>query len=248
MSPISRGPFHYWLAVILLTAAAAAMQVAKDYKILTVIKKPLPLRVPLNDLDRAALAPFRFEASRSMSHDIVQELGTDQYIYWILSDPEARRGKDGRVSVFVTYYTDIQDQVPHVPEECYFQGAFTPGDNDTLTMRLDKLEREIQIRRLSFYAPKQTSKQSVVYYTICVNGDFYASRTPVRFRMGDRKETHLYYSKIEICFQGKRNQDVANLDERARLVMDRVIAELVNTHWPLKGSELGGNHTAPERE
>ncbi|MFQ5411911.1 MAG: exosortase-associated EpsI family protein, partial [Phycisphaerae bacterium] len=142
----ARGSSHYWLAVFLLAVGAAAMQVAKDYKILTVIKKPLPLRKPLNDLDRSALAPFRFEASRTMSPDIVQELGTDQYIYWTLLDPAKRRAKDRPVSVFVTYYTDIQDQVPHVPEECYHQGAFTPGDDDTLTMRLDSLQRDVKIR------------------------------------------------------------------------------------------------------
>jgi len=248
MSPHARGPYHYWLAVILLAAGAAAMQVAKDYKILTVIKKPLPLRTPLNDLNRAALAPFRFEASRAMSHDIVQELGTDQYIYWILSDPEARRGKDGQVSVFVTYYTDIQDQVPHVPEECYFQGAFIPGDDDTLTFTLDSLGRDVTVRRLSFYPPKQTTQKSYVYYTICVNGDFYASRLPVRLRMGDRKETHLYYSKVEVSFNSLKNPILADLDERAQLVMDKVISELVNTHWPRKGSELGGNRAAGERE
>ncbi|MFQ5411560.1 MAG: hypothetical protein ACE5EC_04660, partial [Phycisphaerae bacterium] len=95
---------------------------------------------------------------------------------------------------------------------------------------------------------QQTTEESYVYYTICVNGDFYANRLPVRLRMGDRKETHLYYSKVEVSFSGLNNPDLADLDQRARSVMDIIITELVNTHWPRKGSELGGDQTAGERE
>jgi hypothetical protein len=43
----------------------------------------------------------------------------------LINDPLAGGLRSKLVNLTVTYYTGVQDQVPHVPEECVFQGGMT---------------------------------------------------------------------------------------------------------------------------
>lgn len=235
-----RSKVHYGLAVVVLAAGAIGMKAAKARGFLTVLKEPLPIRKPLRDLDRDSLGPFVVLSVKKLGADIVQELGTEEYINWVLVDSRLKKQTLASVSLSVTYYTDVLDQVPHVPEECYFQGAFSPAGDETLMLKTDRPGQEIPVRRLSFFPPRQFVKKTYVYYTIRVNEAFYAKRRSVRWRMGSTDDTHLYYSKVEVGFQHVPAGNVGGLDRRAKELFDLVIAELEKSHWPRKGTEHGG--------
>lgn len=235
-----RSKVHYGLAVLVLAAAAIGMKTAKARGFLTVLKKPLPIRKPLRDLDRDALGPFEVLSVRRLGADIVQELGTEEYINWVLVDSRLKKQALASVFLSVTYYTDVLDQVPHVAEECYFQGAFSPAGDETLTLKMDRLGQEVPLRRLSFFPPREFVKKTYVYYTIRVNETFYAKRLSVRLRMASPLDTHLYYSKVEIGFQNVVAKNLGNLDRRAKELFELVIIELEKSHWPRKGTEHGG--------
>jgi hypothetical protein len=236
---VTRSRVHFALAALLLGGAAAGLESAKERGLLRLIKQPLPIRKPLGDLDRRCLAPLELVSAQKLSPDILQELGTDEYINWNLRAP---RSEDRRRAAYlsITYYTGVVDQVPHVPEECMAQGAFTQASDETLEMALPRLGQTIEIRRLTFYPPREIALQTYVYYTICVNGDYYVSRNRVRARMGDLRDTHLYYSKIEIAFKGPAGINLAVLDRQARELFDGALSELVQSHFPLAGWERGG--------
>lgn len=231
---------HYGLAVLVLVGGAIGMKVAKARGSLTVLKKPLPIRKPLRDIDRDALGAFEVLSVRKLAPDIVQELGTEEYINWVLSDSRFRKTSMATVYLSITYYTDVLDQVPHVPEECYFQGAFSQSGDETLVFKMDRLGREIPVRRLSFFPPREFVKKTYVYYTFRVNESFYTNREAVRLRMASPLDTHLYYSKVEVCFQDVEENALANVDRRARALLDLSINELEKSHWPRKGTERGG--------
>ncbi len=208
------------------------MHLAKENKWLVVLKKPLTILKPLHDLDRSALSPFVFGEQHTLAPDTIEELGTDQYIEWVLEHRDPPEGLPAQALLFVTYYTGVQDQVPHVAEECYHQGAFTPAGQGELSLSIPELFREVPVTRLGFYPPREIANPTYVYYTICANGDFYAGRWGVRNRISQRDESHAYYSKVEISITGSPENNPAVVDRVALELMKNVVVELVSSHWP----------------
>jgi hypothetical protein len=108
-----------------------------------------------------------------------------------------------------------------------------------MDMALPELGETIQIRRLSFIRRDLTTR-TYVYYTICVNGQFFGRRDMVRGVMADPRDSHLYYSKVEVAIREKPGVQIEELDQAARIVLDKTITELMRSHWPLRGWERGG--------
>lgn len=244
MTRESKNRLNALLALFVLATSAVLMQTARARGWLVLIKKPLPLRKPLEDLDRAAIAPLLLVSSQRLAQEVVDELGTDQYINWVLKEPTGIDSKGRMIDLAVTYYTGVVDQVPHVPEECLQQGAFTLDTDEAIEMELPGVGETISVRRQSFFPPRDLTIKTYVYYTICVNGDFYAKRNPARRRMADWSETHLYYSKVEVSFRGRPDLEVATLDGTARTLFDRAIEELIKSHWPPRGAARKGESAA----
>ncbi len=235
-----RGNIHYALAVLILAVSAGLMQAAKSYGWLIVIKKALLIRKPLTDMDRGCLAPFEYVGLQRLPPEVEGELGTEEYLNWIIDLPALDKPWRGRCFLSVTYFTGKQDRLPHVAEECMHQSGYAKERDDELTMELAGIGETIPVRRLRFAPRRQTGSRMYVYYVICVNHDFYAGRTGARIRMANDEETHLYHCKVEISFQGVDDTKLGEVDERAQDVFDKAIAELVRSHWPLRGWEKGG--------
>jgi hypothetical protein len=233
----TRNNVYFIIAVLMLASCAGWLQAKSSAGTLRLIKKPLPIRKPLIDLDRSAMSPFEVVKAERLSPEIVENLGTQEYLTWVLV---SRAKSEARpIQLSVTYYTGVQDQVPHVPEECLYQGGMTQDTDDTLNLHLPRLGEDVSVRRLSFRSPRQVGVRSYVYYTICVNGTFCSDRTTARFRMGNLTDSHLYYSKVELALDGSGDVDLTVMNNRAVEVLDRALTELRKSHWPPKGSERG---------
>lgn len=231
---------RFILAMIVLAGGAARLQYAKARGELQLIKKALPIRKPLPDFDLKVLAPWEGTGIR-MQPDIEQELGTSEYGQWTLQKPGTKG--EAATSLFLTYYTGVQDQVPHVPEECYRVGG-SPLDADVELTNVDIGGQKASLRKLTFLpTPKEMQDGDVgrkyVYYLIAVNGELLASRNAVRFRMADPRDSHLYYSKVELTFHSREVLEGSGLDGVAVDLLDRTVTELFKSHWPPKGAERG---------
>lgn len=233
---------HYLIAVIILAICASGLQVANSIGYFVVVKKPLPIRKPLKDLERKCVTPLAFVSSDTMSDEVVAELGTTEYVSWLLNEAAPNGSPSSPVRLSVTYYTGKVDQVPHVPEECIYQGGMDPGgDDDTLTLRVPNHEGDIPLRRLSFRPRAGDGSKVYDYYTICVNNKYFSTRDWARLEMSSRRATHMFYSKIEVMYPGgPGGGKLEDLDQRAMKLIGRVIEELTRTHYPLRGWEQGG--------
>jgi hypothetical protein len=240
--PIRLGSRYYLLAVVVLAVSAAGMQTARSLGWLTDIKKPLQIRNPLSDLNRDCLAPMKFVSAGKLDEEMEIELGTTEYINWLLESPA--RTKLWRDPIFfsVTYYTGKQDPVPHVPEECMWQAGLSPypaGDgNLELTPR--ESGEAVHVRRVAFFPRASDGTKLYDYYTIRVNGNFFSGRESARPYLSVPWETHLYYSKVEVMFQGVRDENLEQVDKAALALLGPVVDELLKSHYPLKGWEKGG--------
>lgn len=250
MTSSARNNLHFALAAIVLAGSALFLQAANERGLLRVLKKPLPVRKPLVDLSQSVMAPFKLVSASRLSPETEEELGTKEYVNWRMKGPIGKGGTEQEFGVTISYYTGVQDQVPHVPEECLGAGAFPMASDETLDMPLDRLAQETRaqghetktasIRRLSFSQPREIGKRLWVYYTISVNGEFHSGRQGARFKMADSSDTHLYYSKVELDIPAPANANLAELDRAANELFDRLLGELVKSHWPRRGWERGG--------
>jgi hypothetical protein len=248
MSLNTRSNVHFLLGSAVLVASGAFLHAASSRGYLRVMKKALPLRRPMVDFDQRALAPYQLITGGRLSPENEEELGTKEYLNWTLRPPAGPLGEP-HIDLMVSYYTGLPDQVPHVAEECFHMGGWLQASDDTVEMICPRLAEAtgkqgrrietLDARRLSFTSQRLIGTRTWAYYTIVANGDFYPNRQLVRMRMIDPRDSHLYYSKVEVDIRAPSHSDLKALDTIANEVLDRVLAELVQSHWPLRGSERG---------
>jgi hypothetical protein len=183
------------------------------------------------------------EKAKITNPDILQSLGTRDYIQWLLEDPQVPASSPVRYcSLFITYYTGNPDRVPHVPEECYIGGGNNSlKDSQSHVLRLSAAEGspgELSVRRLVF-AP-QTAEEldpqaefSVLYF-FKANGQYADGRTGIRFIMSKNFTCkYSYFSKVEWKFSGTSSspsaEDIVKASEK---LMSVLLPILETQHWP----------------
>ncbi len=204
-----------------------------------VIKKPVPLKKPLNDLVHAALSPYKVERVQQIPAETIDRLGTRDYIQWILSDPDRNSPLRGMpISLFVTYYTGQPDQVPHVPDECYVGSGFKIARDAAPKIAIPALGPEVAVpfTLLEFERDDMLrgKQYTTVMYTFKANDSFTATRDGVRSVLGDPGATHAYYCKVEVSTAMPSDQPIGQeaFVEGMTDFLQVVIPVLVRDHWP----------------
>ncbi|UCE59616.1 MAG: exosortase-associated EpsI family protein [Phycisphaerales bacterium] len=223
------------LAVVLLGASALlAGPFARSLKFKQA-KLPIALRAPLSALRVDALSPYRVVDRTILTPEVVDALGTDRYVSWLLEDTSLSNDDPLRlVSLFVTYYSGGRDLVPHTPDVCYLGSGYEPAQgHENLTVEVASLKptfASVPVRVCTFVqtAVFDRRKRTVVYTFHC-NGRFTATRNGVRVSINNPRNTYAYFSKVEISFpKATRTESV----EGAAKIFDRVLPVLMEDHWP----------------
>ncbi|HPD32356.1 MAG TPA: hypothetical protein PLL20_20370 [Phycisphaerae bacterium] len=224
--------------VAMLALFAGGFQLLAAVRGFIFVKQRVDLKTPLNLLKQERLAPYKLLQPIEIQSDILNQLGTDQYVHWILQVPEKpEQPASGRIfSLFVTYYTGLPDAVPHAPEACYAGGGHklikqTP-DEVTITSQGQQIVVPVQV--LEFEKESQFGRNSrIVLYTFHANGQFRPDRTAVRLAIGSLTDRYAYFSKVEVGVdldgrQFTKEQAVALAKEFLRVAMP----VLLEDHWP----------------
>jgi hypothetical protein len=200
-------------------------------------KEAVPLRKPLYRMDKAALAPYELREAVDIPPEVVDTLGTDMYIQWVLEDTSITDLSDRtkRAVLFVTYYTGQPDPVPHVPEVCYLGSGYKVESLEDDTLEIPEIGQTIPVRVLTFASPTRLgASHASVLYTFSANGAFASDRTQVRMRLGRPWERYAYFSKVEVRFDSVDGKS-ANTEEllaASRKLFGKVMPLLVEQHWP----------------
>ena len=102
------------------------------------------------------------EKTKIENQDILNTLGTEDYIQWTLEDKSVpAESKTRFCTLFITYYS-LPDIVPHRPEECYIGGGLQGIKFETVMLRAIQglYEREIKTRYLVFADTKSGGFES----------------------------------------------------------------------------------------
>ena len=82
----------FLICVIILAVAGVGMSTAIKSLGMYLQKEPIPLKKSLNFLDENGLLSYKVEAQNKLkieNQEIVKELGTQDYIQWIIEDMNA---------------------------------------------------------------------------------------------------------------------------------------------------------------
>ena len=234
----------FLICTVVLAAAGAGMSVATKKLGVYLQKEPLPLKKPLSALDEQKLTPYKVVTKLTIENkDILQSLGTEDYIQWVLEDPcEPVTGATRNVLLFVTYY-EVPDRVPHVPEECYTGGGYEWLSSESIAFQIRDADRERTVpgRVVFFRTPagdlSQRSEQFPVLYLFRVNGQYEGDRKDARMALNRNIfSKYSYFSKIELAFSqayiAPSGEDAAAAGERLLSVLLPILEQ---DHWPDEG-------------
>ncbi len=225
----------FLVAVIILGAAAVLAGPVGSWLQFRLEKLQLALIKPLAAMNVDAIYPYRLMDRQMLEPSVVEALGTTEYIHWTLEDTNVAKSDPlRRATLFVTYYTGGRDLVPHVPDECMLGAGYQPAQaHENTNLRLSALIPEhptVPVRVCTFVrtAIHNRTKMTVVY-SFAVNGTFAATRNNVRLLTADPRNTHAYFSKVEVSFPGAtREQSVLG----AQKLLDTVLPVLLRDHYP----------------
>ena len=237
----------FLISFVLLGVFAGGMSYFKAHWSIILIKKPLSLKEPFDMLDGKLLEPYKvLEKSKIDNKDVLESLGTEEYLQWFLEDTTVDTLSPVRnCSLFITYYTGSPDQVPHVPEACYMGGGFESDEKFEVDLNVGDINMpgisgnvKIPATGLIFGQRSsevwQTSIKFPVIYFFKVNGQYKGNRTSVRIALGDLTSEYSYFSKIEIKFFNLKGlyPEKAQAVEATEKLLKVLLPVLEKNHWP----------------
>ncbi len=233
----------FLLCVVILAAAGSGMSVAIRSFGVYLQKEPLPIKKSLDLLDTSDLSPYRVVLPKYKieDKDILEKLGTQDYIQWVLEDTDELVDESVRkFMLFITYY-QLPDRVPHVPEECYAGAGFQRLASDSVSFEIDDNSgpKAIYGKYLVFGGSKTgqwwNNSQFPVLYLFRVNGEYAGSREEARIILNKNLfYEHSYFSKVEIVFnQGSVVPDKKKAVEAGEKIFNVILSILEKEHWPL---------------
>ncbi len=236
----------FLICTIVLVVACSFMSLAIKGFADFVKKEPLPLKKSLDllDEDKKALGCYKvLSKQKVLNEQIVNELGTEDYIEWTLENTEEPSDSPVRMcSLFITYYR-MPDRIPHVPDECYVGVGYQrlAGNNINFKVNIDGVEQELPGRCVIFSSVGDnywSSRKFPVLYLFRVNDEYCGNRESARVALDKNLfGRHSFFSKVELRFFND------NFGSKTSLSMDEAIQAgskflevflpiLQKEHWP----------------
>lgn len=223
-------------ALLILGAAAVLAVPVNAWMKVKLTKKALPLQQPLAMLDQKALYPYRPKGDPYLLEPaVVEALGTKQYLSWTIEDTSVPENHPLRLAnLFITYYSGGPNLVPHTPDVCYLGAGYQPAcPHETIDAELATMNdaiRRIPVRVLTFAATALFDQSQIsVVYTFGCNGKIAADREAIRALINEPKNTHAYFSKVEVSFHNATREDSI---QGAKKLFAVVLPLLIRNHWP----------------
>lgn len=241
------------ICAVVLAIAGGGMSIAIKSFGVYLKKTPLLLKKSLDLLDEGTLASYKVMRKGKIENEqIIKELGTEDYIQWVLEDADAAADSAVRkCSLFITYYKLPDPRVVHVPDECYMGVGYQRLASDGVTFKINKdgSEQNIPGRCLVFAGTDSSYGYNdikfAVLYLFNVNGKYKGSREAARVVLNKNlRGEYSYFSKVEWKFFNTRfGQTVYPSREEAVTASQKLLAVILpileREHWPEWASVKG---------
>ncbi len=250
----------FLICAVVLAVSGAGKKAVIEITGAKLKKEPIDLQKSLMNIDENLLGPYKVvEKNVIENEDVLESLGTKEYIQWQLEDTEVDKADPTRYcSLFITYY-GVPDRIPHVPEECYVGSGSRQLSRDLLTLNIKfpddstigqgveeagrKVTKQLDVRHLVFVRSSaniwQTGSKFYRLYVFRVNNDYANSRTGVREILSrNLLGKYSYFSKVEWGFHGSRLNRIIHPEKKDYVVASEKLLSvflpiLETEHWPV---------------
>jgi hypothetical protein len=234
----------FLICIGILAAWAAGLPIIEHIFGLYLKKEPIPLKKSLDSLDEIGLGHYKVKKLKIQSEDVINTLGTQNYIQWLLEDTNSPADSPVRYCMlFITYY-DLPDIVPHVPEECYIGGGNEKLNSEGMNLPVqgEDFHKTIPVQCLVFGATEGQFLAEVkfpIFYLFNTDGVYTNSREETRVVLNKNIfSKYSYFSKVEWKFFNS-NQFSATVypdkDEAVKAskrLLAVILPKLEKEHWP----------------
>ncbi len=221
------GPFLTAALLLILAAAIlppALRALASHYE-----KEPIAIRRSLKTFDPQRLPFFARGWNLDSIPASVEDIGTEEYLHIAFQSKDKSKLLQ-RIELFITYYSDPRDKVPHTPEVCSRQAGAIVRELTTATIDIPE-SGPIEVKLLILDDQKHSS---LTLYVFCVEGLFRHDREQVRWVIGKPGHRHVFFSKIEAAAVLPANGDTQIAFEACKTVLCQVIPVLVHDYFPTR--------------
>jgi len=225
---------NFLVPVIILTAWGIAGEPAFNALSKYYAKEPISIRKPLKDFDILRLPSF--QSGWSVSHHSAQpeEIGTEEYVHIVLKPTSKSGNLPQQADLFITYYSNSRDKVPHTPEVCARQAGAIVREMSTIAINMDGLLPEYDRLKVRLLMIELPGYKRVDIYVFCVEGKFKYDREQVRWALGKPGNKHVYFSKIEAAAICKSDSNSTEATEISKKLLSEALPILVSEYFPTK--------------
>ena len=221
----------FLLSVLILVLAAVGLwpgvqALSKHY-----MKESIAIRRPLKEFDISRLPSFQ-NGWELTWHDVpVEEVGTEQSVHVTFTKKES--GKEPQsAELFVTYYSNPRDKIPHTPDVCGRQEGGIIKKLTTITLDTPELAPEHPKIKASLVIFQWPKVNLIIIYCFCAEGEFPHTRNHARWVIAKPGNYRTYFSKIEARATIGHNQ--AEALETGKTLLREALSVLWTEHFPHK--------------
>ena len=159
------------------------------------------------------------------------DIGTVDYVH-ISFDNQDNTRKLKRAELFITYYNNPQDKVPHTPDVCSRQSGAIVEQMSVITFDVPEWGPNRSSVQARYLIIREKKYKMVDLYLFCVEGKFRYSRNQVRWVLGIPGNQYSYFSKIEAATVFPLNEDPALALETSKTILVEALPILVSEFFP----------------
>jgi hypothetical protein len=137
-----------------------------------------------------------------------------------------------RAELFITYYSDPRDKVPHTPDVCARQAGAIVRELSAITVDIPSLGPELSPIRGRFVLLEYPTFWTTTIYVFFVEGRFRNSREQVRWDIGMPGNKHVYFSKIDAASHIPVGGDKEQGIEMCKTLLRESLPILLAEHFP----------------
>ena len=218
---------HFVVCLLIILLAASGLEASVRSLRIHMVKLPAQLQAPLASLP-TKIGSFearevenpdtgKLEMDVKFPEEMLQALGTDQYLNRNYQDTQVEQGQTPLVTLFFTYYTGKGELVPHTPERCQAAVGYTEVGTETFSVTAPGLglpEDTLKVRATIFAGSDPRSGRTrsfAIIYFFVANGEYFDYWVAVRLHLNGIRayffDKYSYYAFLRLTFPESNNKE-----------------------------------------
>ena len=220
------------LSAFVLAAAAVGLRPGIAQLSRYFSKEKIESNLRLNDFDITRLASF--QAGWDVEECVLgEEIQTDNAFLTRLTRYDRGEAIEF-AALFVTYYSDPKDKVPHTPDVCSRQAGAIVKSLSTITLEIPELAPENSPIQASLVLTDEGDGYRSIIFFFVAEGQIIPDRKRCRWALGKPGNKHTYFSKVEVHTNYKDDSNLSAAIELSETMVREALPVLLKDYYPQK--------------